>query len=56
MKRKHSLAYSPNTTYFITATITEFTHLFSREPLVQIFINWITFTEIRFKNDGTSVF
>jgi putative transposase len=43
MKRKHSLTYGPNTTYFVTATITEFTHLFNREPLAQIFMNNLRF-------------
>ena len=39
MKRKHSLTYGTNTTYFVTATITGFTHLFNREPLAKIFIH-----------------
>ncbi len=48
MKRKHSLDYSPNTTYFTTSSVTEFIHLFDREPLADIMIDNLRFYTERF--------
>ena len=48
MKRNHSLTYSPNTTYFTTATITEFTDLFDREPIAQVFMDNLCFYTNKF--------
>ena len=43
MKRKHSLTYSPHTTYFLTATVTDFTYLFHEEAPAQIVLQNMCF-------------
>jgi len=48
MKRKYSLTYRPHTTYFLTATVTDFTHLFHREALAQIVLDNLDFYVRRF--------
>jgi len=43
MKRKHSLTYSPHTTYFLTSTVTDFTHLFHEKAPAQIVLDNLCF-------------
>ena len=43
MKRKRALAYKPHATYFLTTTVTGFTHLLNREALAQIVVDNVAF-------------
>jgi putative transposase len=48
MKRQTSITYGENVTYFVTTTITEFTHIFQIKELAQIVLDNIKFYQDKF--------
>ena len=43
MKRKTTITYGANVTYFLTTTVPGFAHVFQKHPLAQIFLNNLKF-------------
>ncbi|MFW6311160.1 MAG: transposase [Nanoarchaeota archaeon] len=49
MKRKTTFTYGVKPTYFLTTTVTNFTHIFKEESLAQLVINNINFYRKKFE-------